>query len=114
VRLVDLQAELLQRLGEGRHWRGAPGVTLANAHGVAFLCPKCFKANGGPVGTHMVICWFVGKVPDDATPGPGRWTPAGTGIEDLTFVPGTPPRAKSVQLMSGCRWHGHVLNGDAS
>jgi hypothetical protein len=84
---------------------------LANADGIRFLCPKCFTFNGGPVGTHSVICWFVGRVPDNLSPQPGRWTPAGTGIDDLTFVPGTPPRQVSVQLEGGCGMHGVVIGG---
>ena len=87
-----------------------PVETLAEADGVQFLCPLCFKQNGGPVGTHWVHCWFVGKVPDGTEPGPGRWNPSGTGLHDLTFVP---LGAVSVQLLSGCRWHGHVRNGEA-
>lgn len=86
--------------------------TLAEAQGVMFLCPKCFKANNGSIGTHMVICWFVGRgVPDDVFPKPGRWNPSGTGLHDLTFVG---PGAFSVLLTSGCNWHGFVTNGDAA
>src|SRR6267142_3401260 len=82
--------------------------TLGEADGVMFLCPKCFKENQGAAGTHRVICWFVGKVPDDVRPGPGRWMPQGTGLSDLTFVPtvGPPPRSNSVALTGGCQWHG--------
>jgi hypothetical protein len=87
--------------------------TLAEADGVWFLCPKCFAQNSGPVGTHVVICWFVGKVPDDVDPKPGRWTPTGTGLSDLTFVPSA-GRSHSVLLTGGCKWHGFVSNGDAS
>ncbi len=87
--------------------------TLAEADGVWFLCPKCFAANGGSVGTHVVICWFVGKVPDDIDPKPGRWTPTGTGLHDLTFVPSA-GRSNSVLLTGGCAWHGFVANGDAA
>lgn len=87
--------------------------TLAEADGVWFLCPKCFAGNGGPVGTHAVICWFVGKVADDVDPKPGRWTPTGTGLHDLTFVP-SEGRSHSVLLTGGCRWHGFLANGDAS
>ena len=83
------------------------------ADGVEFLCPKCFAANGGRVGTHAVICWFAGRVPDDLNPKPGRWTPSGTTLDDLTFVPGNPPRSVSVLLTSGCGWHGFVKNGGA-
>jgi len=87
--------------------------TLAAADGVWFLCPKCFAANGGPVGTHGVICWFVGKVADDVDPKPGRWTPTGTGLQDLTFVPSA-GRSQSVLLTGGCLWHGYVANGEAT
>lgn len=86
---------------------------LDQADGVWFLCPKCYVDNGGPVGTHAVLCWFVGRVPDDVDPKPGRWTPTGTGLSDLTFVP-SPGRSHSVLLMAGCGWHGFVTNGDAT
>lgn len=85
---------------------------LAEADGVWFLCPKCFAANNGPIGTHAVICWFVGKVADDVDPKPGRWTPTGTGLDDLTFVPST-GRSHSVLLTGGCAWHGYVTQGCA-
>lgn len=86
--------------------------SLAEADGVWFLCPKCYAENGGRIGTHSVICWFVGKVSDDVDPKPGRWTPTGTGLHDLTFVP-SPERSQSVLLTGGCLWHGFVVNGDA-
>jgi hypothetical protein len=86
---------------------------LTEAHGVCFLCPKCYADNGGPVGTHSVICWFVGKVPDDVDPKPGRWTPKGTDLGDLTFVPSA-GRSCSVLLTGGCQWHGFVVGGSAS
>lgn len=81
--------------------------TLAEAHGIRFLCPICVETSG-----HGVVCWFEGKVPDGVTPGPGRWTPKGTGIDDLSFVPGR--QSHSVQLLGGCRWHGHVIDGHAT
>jgi hypothetical protein len=81
--------------------------TLAEAHGISFLCPICFHTSH-----HSVICWFEDKVPDSAKPGPGRWNPVGTGLDDLTFVPGK--KTQSVQLLGGCNWHGFVTNGDAS
>lgn len=83
---------------------------LAEADGVMYLCPLCFKNNGGAIGTHRVLNWFVGKVPDDVDPKPGRWNPSGTGLHDLTFVG---PGAVSVLLTGGCGWHGFVSNGNA-
>jgi len=85
--------------------------SLAEADGVFFLCPLCFAKNGGAVGTHMVGCWFKGKVPDWIEPGPGRWNPSGSSLDDLTFVG---PEAVSVLLRAGCQWHGFVRNGDAA
>jgi hypothetical protein len=84
---------------------------LADAHGLMFLCPKCFAANGGPVGTHSIIAWFEDKVPDNAEPVPGRWYPQGTGYGDLSFVPHK--KSNSILLTGGCQWHGFVTNGQA-
>jgi hypothetical protein len=109
VKLQQLEAEFLKRTAPDS-WQHV--ATLAEADGIVFLCPKCFAANGGNVGTHSVICWFVGKVPDDATPGPGRWTPSGTGLDDLSFIGGS--RSPSVALIGGCNWHGFVRDGDAT
>jgi hypothetical protein len=93
------------------------GDVLAGSDGVRFLCPLCFVGNklkhgDGRYGTHGVICWWVG-VPDGIDPKPGRWTPQGTGLDDLTFVPSA-GRSQSVALLSGCKWHGFVSNGDAT
>jgi hypothetical protein len=108
VRLRDLDASFLKRLDEGSMQHDVP---RAEADGIIFLCPKCFVTNGGAIGTHSVICWFVGRVPDSEIPGPGRWNPSGVGIDDLTFVG---PGATSVLLTRGCAWHGHVVSGDAT
>jgi hypothetical protein len=90
-----------------------PVDTLAHAQGVDFLCPECFVKNGGSVGTHHVLCWFLNRnVPDDATPGPGRWMALGTGYHDLTLGPGSNGQS-SVQLLGGgCKWHGYIVNGN--
>jgi len=111
MRLIDLDAKFLKRNADGSSQ--VEGVLLSEADGIIFLCPKCYVAKGSDVGVHSIICWFVGRVPDDLLPGPGRWNPSGTGIDDLTFVP---PGNVSVSLESnpaGCRWHGHVKNGEA-
>ncbi len=105
----DLEANFVTyEVGSDGHVYHRYVDTLAEAHGIFFLCPKCYAENKGPIGTHQVGCWFVGRVPPEATPGPGRWNPRGTGYDDLTFVP---PGAYSVQLTSGCMWHGFVING---
>lgn len=112
MRLSELSAELFTRHEEAGRILYRPVQSLADAHGVKFLCPKCFTANSGSVGTHSCICWFVGKVPDSAEPGPGRWNPSGTGIEDLTFVPYEGQPLVSVLLTGGCGWHGNIVNGE--
>lgn len=86
--------------------RGLPTRTVAEVQGVSFLCPVCFKKNGGPVGTESILCWFRGRgIPDNADPGPGRWAPvSGAGFGDLTLSP-------SVNVQNG-HWHGFVTNGE--
>jgi hypothetical protein len=109
-RLRDLDAQLLRvDKVDDQLWHHVD--CLAEADGIQFLCPKCFAANGGAVRTHSVVCWFVGRVPDDYDPKPGRWNPSGAGIYDLTFIG---PDAASVLLTSGCAWHGFVKNGSAA
>jgi hypothetical protein len=90
------------------------GEKLEGASGILFLCPKCYATNKGEIGTHSVICWFL-DVPAGVAPGPGRWKPEGTSIDDLTFV-ASPGRTPSVHLTNpqGCGWHGFVRNGDAT
>lgn len=82
---------------------------LEGADGVQFLCPKCFRDNGGRVGTHSIICWFKGKVPATKNPRPGRWNPSGTGYADLSFVP---PGNTSVLQIGGCGAHFFLENGE--
>lgn len=88
--------------------RSVVPASLSEADGIIFLCPVCFVKNNGNVGTHSIVCWFTGKVPDTLTPGPGRWNPKGTGFDDLTFVG---PGATSVLLNGGCNAHFLVENG---
>jgi hypothetical protein len=111
-RLKDLEAELLWQLSPTKSFR-TDCPTLAEAQGVLFLCPVCFAKNKGSVGTHSVICWFNDRgVLPDVTPGPGRWNPTGTCLDDLSFGP---PGAFSVWLNGeGCGWHGFVKNGEAN
>lgn len=88
--------------------------SLEEAQGVSFLCPKCFARNGGPKGTHVIICWSRSRgAPDSVQPGPGRWALAGTGLADLTLNADPPSRARSVLLTGGCGWHGFITKGRA-
>lgn len=115
MKLAQLEPQFIQNAvrseGDGEHRYCVPVETLGEAHGIRFLCPKCFHENGGSVGTHSVICWFEGRVSDDVEPGPGRWNPAGGGYGDLSFVPGR--KSHSVLLIGGCAWHGFITNGEA-
>ncbi len=86
---------------------------MAGAEGVIFLCPKCFEANRGPVGTHVIICWAP-AVPPDLSMSPGRWTLVGTGFADLTLNAPPGSSARSVQLHGGCNAHFHITNGEVT
>lgn len=117
MRLRDLDGEFMKWIDD-RSYRRVE--TLAEADGVMFQCPLCAQSceaaeEGGRRfvrGAHYVLCWFVGKVPDHATPAPGRWNPSGTSLDDLAFVG---PGAASVLLTGpGCGWHGFIRNGEAT
>lgn len=114
IPLADLEATFITRWSKKRSQGWRERKRMKGADGVTFLCPLCFRNNGGPVGTHIVICWFT-HVPlkegdRDISPGPGRWNPSGTSLDDLTFVP---PGSTSVALRGGCNWHGFIENGIA-
>ena len=85
--------------------------TLAEAQGLWFLCPKCFVANKGAIGTHQVDVAFEGRgaLGDKGRMGwggiPTRWELTGTGLQDLTLRP-------SILLVGGCAWHGYITNGE--
>lgn len=109
IKLTELQPKFLHFNSDLSHMFVD---TLAEADGISFLCPKCYcEPPVGPDGTHSVKCWFEDKVPVGVNPGPGRWKPAGTGLEDLSFVPGK--KSHSVQILGGCNWHGFIVKGYA-
>jgi hypothetical protein len=114
IPLAQLGAQFKRRVVIDGQVSIATVETLAEADGIWFRCPKCQHAQKGVAGVHHVLCWFEGRVADDVTPGPGRWTPAGSGLVDLTFVPTEARRATSVLLTGGCRWHGHIVGGHAT
>jgi hypothetical protein len=107
MRLGDLSPRLMRIITPNKHYQDVDA--LADAQGVLFLCPKCFVANNGPIGTHSVLCWFLGRgVLDTEKPLPGRWNALGAGLHDLTLQAGS----SSILLTGeGCRWHGFITNG---
>lgn len=81
---------------------------IKEADGIQFLCPKCFIENDGIIGTHSIICWTIGKVPDDLDPKPGRWNLIGTCYNDLSLQAGS----SSVALLGGCNAHFFIRDGN--
>lgn len=107
MRLAELETEFLKRKDD-HHFKRVRSI--ADADGIIFKCPKCFRQNGGPIGTHSVICWRP-HVPQTTSPTPGRWEFEGTGLDDLTLVAGS----SSILLTPpGCEWHGYIRNGEVT
>lgn len=107
IPLAELCPRLLKIVVAGKEYQDVDH--LAAAQGLFLLCPKCFHENNGPVGTHACICWFLDRgVSSDEDPKPGRWTPVGTGLADLTLEAGS----SSVKLTGdGCGAHFYVRRG---
>lgn len=101
MKLRELEARFIKLADESGSFRD--DANFQDCDGLIFLCPKCFADNKGPIGTHSVICWKP-HVPLSISPGPGRWSQRGTGIDDLTLFAGS----SSVWLKDGCGWHGFV------
>ena len=80
--------------------------SIDEAMGVQYLCPKCYEANNGRVGTHGIINFSPG-VSQEFRPTPGRWHLCGTGLHDLSLVNGS----SSVGLTGGCNAHFFVTDG---
>ncbi|HSC15413.1 MAG TPA: hypothetical protein VLI71_09870 [Gammaproteobacteria bacterium] len=78
--------------------------SVGEAQGVLFLCPACWRRNGGPAGTHSILVWFEGRgVPDEVEP-VARWQAIGNSIDDLSLHPS----------VNGDCWHGWVRDGAAA
>lgn len=108
MKLTDLDPQFLKTNDDGSRHMHVDSIEKAD--GIMFLCPKCFKENGGPVGTHRVLCWQP-HVPQKIPPTPGRWTFKGTGYNDLTLVAGS----SSIYLTGrGCGAHFFIRNGSIS
>ncbi len=113
MKLAALEAKFIRWTPTGFHDVEAVG----EADGIVFLCPLCFAANNGAAGTHSILVWFAGRsaVPADTRPLP-RWSASGAGLADLSLSPSInlDVRDKNGNPQPGCRWHGHVKDGDAS
>ena len=110
MRLTDLSPKFLKRLDD-KSWRHDI-EKVEDADGLEFLCPACFRKNGGIVGTHAVICWSP-SVPQTTFPTPGRWTMVGTGFHDLSLVAGS--SSVLIKNPDGSEhWHGLVTNGEVT
>ena len=115
MRLTELEPEWMRyetRQEEGRSVEYTiPVGSLAEAQGIWLLCPKCFAANNGPVGTHTIDVTFAGRGASDSQGShgkdgkPTRWNPTGTDFKNLTTQP-------SILLEGGCAWHGFITNGE--
>lgn len=75
-----------------------PDAKLIDAQGIHFPCPRCLKFDREH---EFTILFDLPSVPEKAKP-PGRWTPVGTSLEDLTLM----------EIVRGhCGWHGCVREG---
>lgn len=104
MKLADLAPHFLL-IVDPHHFKMVDAITEAD--GIEFLCPLCFTANSGPVGTHGIICWRP-HVPQTIDPTPGRWQFQGNGYGDLTLVAGS----SSVLLTKGCHAHFFIRCGE--
>jgi hypothetical protein len=116
MRLTELEPEWVryETKADGynsvREWT-IPVNSLSEAQGMWFLCPACFKANNGSVGTHSIDVTFSGRGALDSqgshgkTDKPTRWNVSGSGFDDLTLAP-------SILIEGGCKWHGFIVKGE--
>ncbi len=105
MKLTDLEPKFLKRENDHSFWFH---TGIAEADGIEFLCPVCFQKNGGPVGTHAIICWTP-QVPQTTDPVPGRWNMQGTSFADLSLIAGS----SSVFLTTAaCKAHFFVKSGE--
>ena len=118
MRLVELEPDFIGKAvgrddgTDAASWERLPSVD--GAQGLIFLCPTCYQANGGNVGTHAIVCWLsegrnAQAVPAHWNPGPGRWLIVGDTFETLTL---NAHGARSVLLRGGCNAHFHITNGE--
>jgi hypothetical protein len=105
MKLTELDPHFLKIIDDHTYHR--IDVSITDADGICFLCPKCFIANNGSIGTHSVICWQP-HVVQTMRPGPGRWKFLGNGYDDLSLV----AVSSSIKLTGGCEAHFFIVNGE--
>jgi hypothetical protein len=111
VKFTNLEPQWCKYIEDGV-WRvqdeGGESITPETADGIMFLHPEQFERNGAAIGTSCVLLWFRGRVPDSATPGPGRWDLINPDFEHFEISP-------SVDLTAGGQypgeWHGWIKDG---
>lgn len=123
MRLTELEPQFVRYengpnpSGEGESEFRHYVENIDEAQGVWFLCPVCFKHNGGAVGTHLIEASFADRGVKDNQGShnregqPSRWSVRGIGYGDLTLLPSilidaAPPACSG--------WHGFVTNGEVS
>lgn len=126
IKLRELEAQFLkarwrteqtpQVAWTGPFWSYRRVDVLAEADGIRFLCPLCWRMNDGPVGTHVVMIGFVGCPKDayskDFNGNDVAWHAHGTGYDDLVLTPSINlDDPLYIQVEGGCRWHGFVGSG---
>lgn len=86
--------------------------TLAEAQGIFMLCPRCLKDKGTNIGVHSILMWRANcGVPEEQTPGPGRWAFSGSGLDDLTLA-GVNGHSDSIFIgPGGCEAHFYIRQG---
>ncbi len=113
VKFTDLEPEWVKYCPTGLYRSKEDGeqIDASNADGIMFLDPKEFDKKGGAVGCSSIVVWFRGKVPAEASPGPGRWELLDSNFETFTLNP-------SIDLTGGGQhpdyWHGWVQKGWAT
>ena len=96
---------------ESEHWVFEHVNTLAEAHGISFLCPKDYVKNGGPKGTHSVYVFFTGSpyAGHNSAGEEVRWNVAGgTSLDDLQLTPSILLQDENLPEGDRCGWHGFV------
>jgi hypothetical protein len=106
LRLPELEASFVHYHAENGHRYHKAVASMAEANGVSFLCPQCYRNNRGPAGTHSIMI-MTPSVGAGCPYGPGRWHMEGTSLDDLTLVANSP----SVRITGGCHAHFHVRRG---